>query len=420
MINKREVSDITLTGSILKGRYCIVEPIGEGGQGHLYLARDLELGVYWAVKQIPITQKKEARLLRILRHPAMPGMIDYLEKDDFCYLVMEYIRGENLGQYMRRGGRFSVEEVIRMGISTADVLQYLHGRVPAVIHGDVKPENLMLDENGHLYLVDFGSAAIRYGKNARSVTGTKGYAAPEQYDGKSSECSDVYAFGQTFLSILRNCRKKELLRYPALPWIFLRCARKNPERRMQSMKEAKAALKKIQNHAVNVIHVIQILMTVFLLAAAVLVAAVGKEKPEKNFYEALNEVTAGYYRKEFLEAEEGKRKEFLLAAEEELQKLQEIYSEEEEQRKLLLLLAVNCELARENGRAQLYYEQLLLYHPDYRAGYGAYGMYLKRSGQQETEEDLREEYKKQEKLGKLDGTDSPELRKWEETFDVDG
>ena len=189
---------------------------------------------------------------------------------------------------------------------------------------------------------------------------------------------------------------------------------------MQSMKEAKAALKKIQNHAVNVIHVIQILMTVFLLAAAVLVAAVGKEKPEKNFYEALNEVTAGYYRKEFLEAEEGKRKEFLLAAEEELQKLQEIYSEEEEQRKLLLLLAVNCELARENGRAQLYYEQLLLYHPDYRAGYGAYGMYLKRSGQQETEEDLREEYKKQEKLGKLDGTDRPELRKWEETFDEDG
>ena len=63
---------ISLTGMILKMRYCVVEEIGSGGEGHLYLARDMELGNYWAVKELPISKKREAKLLRLLEHPFVP------------------------------------------------------------------------------------------------------------------------------------------------------------------------------------------------------------------------------------------------------------------------------------------------------------------------------------------------------------
>ena len=95
---------ISLTGIILKGRYCILEQIGQGGEGSLYLARDLELGTMWAVKELPISKKREAKLLRLLEHPSLPRMMDYAEKDGYCYIIMEYIKGQSLEEE-RKGKR---------------------------------------------------------------------------------------------------------------------------------------------------------------------------------------------------------------------------------------------------------------------------------------------------------------------------
>ena len=100
---KIEVIIINLTGMILKMRYCILEQVGAGGEGHLYLARDMELGNYWAVKELPLEKKREARLLRLLEHPSIPRMVDYVEDGDHCYLIMEYIRGKSLGQMLKEG-----------------------------------------------------------------------------------------------------------------------------------------------------------------------------------------------------------------------------------------------------------------------------------------------------------------------------
>lgn len=93
--------NIDLTGIILKGRYCIVEQIGRGGEGSMYLARDLELGIFRAVKELPASSRREAGLLRLLEHPYLPKMIDYTERGNFCYIIMEYIHGRSLEEYMQ-------------------------------------------------------------------------------------------------------------------------------------------------------------------------------------------------------------------------------------------------------------------------------------------------------------------------------
>ena len=87
-----------MTGIILKGRYCIVDQIGSGGEGRMYLARDLELGIFRAVKELQISNRREAGLLRLLEHPVLPKMIDYAEREGFCYIIMEYIQGKSLAQ----------------------------------------------------------------------------------------------------------------------------------------------------------------------------------------------------------------------------------------------------------------------------------------------------------------------------------
>ena len=129
---------ISLTGMILKMRYCVVEEIGSGGEGHLYLARDMELGNYWAVKELPISKKREAKLLRLLEHPFVPRMVDYIETEEACYLVMEFIRGKSLGQLQRVGHVFTAEEILSYSDTVLQVLEYLHNQKPPIYYGDLK------------------------------------------------------------------------------------------------------------------------------------------------------------------------------------------------------------------------------------------------------------------------------------------
>ena len=78
----------------------------------MYLARDLELGTLRAVKVLPLASSREAKLLRLLEHPSLPKMFDFAEKDDCCYLVMEYIHGKSFAQHLREGREFSMKEIL--------------------------------------------------------------------------------------------------------------------------------------------------------------------------------------------------------------------------------------------------------------------------------------------------------------------
>lgn len=403
---KREVILIVQTGMIVKGRYCILEQIGSGGEGSLYLARDLELGSVWAVKELPVSEKREAKLMRLLAHPALPRMVDYAEREDCCYLVMEYIRGKSLRRYLAEGCQFSYEQLLSFGRTIADVLNYLHHQNPPVCYGDLKADNLMLSEQGQLYLVDLGSAAVPYAGHARRVKGTRGYAAPEQYEGILHITSDVYALGKTLWELAGKKRLWYFGEHPEFFWFLLRCCRRQEKRRYSDMGQVKTAIRKMQKTAGRGKAWI---FAAFLLLPVLLFLAAGLGGTHRqDFTEALTEITDMYYDEDFREGDSDTRAAICLESEQKLQKLLRGYPQAEEEKRLLLLLAGNAELAGELEHAALYYEQLLLYEPDCWDGYEEYGAFLRRIGQQEERERLLETCEKRRQEGQRELVKMPD------------
>ena len=408
----QEVSRIDLTGIILKSRYCILEKISKGGEGSVYLARDMELGTLWAVKEIPLTHKREAKLLRLFSHPSMPKMIDYVEQDEYCYIIMEYIQGKSLKWYISQGKRFSPEEVMRMGMEIAGILQYLHERKPPVYYGDLKPENLMLSESGKLYLVDFGSAVFGYTQEQKICLGTEGYAAPEQYEGRVGKTSDVFALGKTLQVLLKERKWKLFLSHPRLFWVLGKCCMHQEKYRYQDMKQVLKALQ----WALKGKQAAGKMLLAGLAGAGMVLAAGGAflyRQNQPEFYEALTKVTEKYYDEEFQEKNWEEQKEICGEVEKSLQRLLRNYKKEEEQKKLLLLLAANSEYQGEEARAELYYEQLLLYEPEYREGYGAYGLFLWNKGAQEESVALWGKYRELSMEGNMEGDEAGSVILWE-------
>ena len=199
-------------GDLLAGRYRIKYLIGQGGMSWVYLAEDIKLpGKNWAVKEClnvpeaPISVAKEVKLLITLNHHRLPRIVDFIDpdRDGYSYIVMDYIQGVPLDQFIRaREGRLPLELILRFGLQIAEGLHYLHRHEPPVIHRDVKPANLLVDDKGELRFVDFGIARIfSVGKSEDTVQlGTVGFAAPEQYDNRQSDArTDLYSLGAVLL-----------------------------------------------------------------------------------------------------------------------------------------------------------------------------------------------------------------------------
>ncbi len=201
-------------GALLHKRYRIIEILGQGGMGSVYRAVDENLGMDVAVKENLFTSDEYARQFRLeavilanLRHPNLPRVTDhFVIGDQGQYLIMDYIEGEDLRQRMERAGSISEEEAILVGAAMCDALEYLHTRKPAVIHRDVKPGNVRITSDGHIYLVDFGLAKLVKGSQA-TTTGaramTPGYSPPEQYGtARTDPRTDVYSLGATLYAAL--------------------------------------------------------------------------------------------------------------------------------------------------------------------------------------------------------------------------
>ena len=199
---------------LLKGRYRVLAPVGQGGFGAVYKVEDVQnANSLLAMKEINLSTltpqqtieatgafHREVLLLSGLSHANLPRIHDSFTDKDHWYLVMDFIEGETLEQYLQRtaGGRMPLAEVLAIGIQLCSVLDYLHSREPSIIFRDLKPANVMRTSNGHLYLIDFGIARhFKPGQLHDTIPlGSPGYAAPEQYGrAQTTPRADIYSLG---------------------------------------------------------------------------------------------------------------------------------------------------------------------------------------------------------------------------------
>ncbi len=195
------------TGSTFAERYQIIEELGKGGMGRVYRALDKKLNEEIAIKLIrpeiawdADTVKRfrnELKTARQVVHKNVARMFDLNEEQGVPYITMEYVRGENLKNLIRKVGRLSAQQAVPIAKQVAEGLAEAHRR--AVIHRDLKPQNIMIDEQGKARITDFGLARLRKTEDVTAtapVMGTPAYVSPEQVEGLPVDGrSDLYSLG---------------------------------------------------------------------------------------------------------------------------------------------------------------------------------------------------------------------------------
>ena len=159
------------------------------------------------------------------QHPGIAGIVDVIEQKESQLIVMDYVEGHSLDQVLEEQGVCSEREVLDIGIQLCEVLEYLHTRKPPVIYRDLKPSNVMKKPDGKLVLIDFGAAREyrRYSDGDTVLLGTRGYAAPEQYEsqGQTDARTYIYSLGAVSYTHLIQIRfLKFYLYYPHSVWYY--------------------------------------------------------------------------------------------------------------------------------------------------------------------------------------------------------
>jgi Tol biopolymer transport system component len=253
------------------GPYEIVAPIGAGGMGEVYRARDTRLGRDVAIKvsseHFSERMEREARTIASLNHPHIATLHDVGEHAGSLYLAMEYVKGAPLK------GPYPLKDAIGYAIQIAEGLAAAHDA--GIVHRDLKPANVLVTEKGSIKILDFGLAKLtersRPGATTEtqsmSISGTPGYLAPEQLEGKPADSrSDIFAFGCILYELVGGRRAfpgdtlaaslaatammepKALEGIPdELDRLIRLCLRKDPERRLQNIGDARIALEDLRD-----------------------------------------------------------------------------------------------------------------------------------------------------------------------------
>jgi Tol biopolymer transport system component len=286
-----------MVGKVL-AQFQICEKLGEGGMGVVWKARDTHLDRFVALKTLPAERLadperkrrsvQEAKAASALNHPNIVHIYDIAEADGVQFISMEYVPGKTLDQLIGRKG-LRLNEALKYAVQIADALAQAHSA--RIIHRDLKPSNIIVGENGHLKVLDFGLAKLtetttdelgetvtmRAQDGPRTeegvVFGTVAYMSPEQAEGKKVDArSDIFSFGsmlyemvtgrQAFhgdskISTLSAILKEEPKPVSAvvasvprdLEKLIIRCLRKDPDRRYQHMGDVKVALQELKEES---------------------------------------------------------------------------------------------------------------------------------------------------------------------------
>lgn len=205
---------------------------------HLYVAKCYHRAVY--------PDAQETGILRTLSHDGLPAFADAFQNERMTCTVRAYIKGTPLNQYAQERS-LTRDEIVVLCVKLCDILIYLHEQTPPIIHRDIKPQNVIVREDGSVALIDFDTA--RTYKNEADVDtlffGTKGYAPPEQYGFAQTDCrADIYSFGILLRFLLTgSTRENPNVRvYPPLGRILSKCTAFSPKERFSDMRTVKKAL----------------------------------------------------------------------------------------------------------------------------------------------------------------------------------
>lgn len=240
--------------NLLHERYEILERIGKGGTSQVFLVKDHRLKTVFAMKRIEkqaILYQRDALdheiyIMAQLHHPNIPRIIDCFTDQFYAYVVMEYIEGVSLMQVLQETHEVKQQVLLEWMLQMAKVFCYLHSHEPQpILYLDFKPQNLLLDKKGKLYLIDFGSSCLLHHIHVRSAT--PGYA-PQELIKQHAPClqSDIYSFGRTFYVLYHGHFPDGQKRQDAVDRLLLTCCEEAIEKRYTSFQQVYAAIQKEQ------------------------------------------------------------------------------------------------------------------------------------------------------------------------------
>lgn len=310
-------------GSLVDGKYKILNKVGQGGMSVVYLAMNEKANKQWAIKEVrkdgvldfeAVKQGlvAETDILKKLDHPHLPSIVDVIDTEDSFIIIMDYIQGNSLNKALEEYGAQPQELVIKWAMQLCDVLGYLHTRNPAIIYRDMKPANIMLKPDGNITLIDFGTAREYKEKNLADTTclGTVGYAAPEKFGGmgQTDARTDIYCLGATLYHLvtgmnpceppyeIKPIREINPALSSGLERIIIKCTQRDPNDRYQSCAELMYALEHYEE--IDDIHrkkqkrklglfIASLLMTVIMAVTSVSGYFMAENKKSENYEEIL-------------------------------------------------------------------------------------------------------------------------------------
>lgn len=300
-------------GEVLDDRYEIISEIGAGGAGVVFLGYHLTLLKYVVVKKLKeqaarqLNIRGEADILKQLRHRYLPQVYDFLVIGDEIFTVMDYVDGHDLNWYMENGIVFSEGELTVMLSQLCEVLEYLHGQCPPIIHSDIKPGNIMIREDGDVCLIDFN---ISFAADHQTFLGySYHYAAPEQIESARvgpwgqnvfvpDARTDIYSLGATFFYLMTGVRPrapeaeawKKGLRgtaySPDLFKIILKAMAADPRKRYSGAGRMRKAVERRAGRTGRLLLVVLTVAGVLILGLAVMAGAANFQRQREEDFAA--------------------------------------------------------------------------------------------------------------------------------------